>query len=61
MAAACSAGERSGIAAGSTLRLLPALERLYGRFARWRFRRRCAESACGVPAGIPAGGGRRDS
>ena len=28
------------------LRLLPLLERFYSRFARWRFRQRCAQGAC---------------
>ena len=32
------------------LGLLPLLERLYGRFARWRFQRRCQEGFCTVPA-----------
>ena len=44
-----------------SLRLSPVLERLYGRFARWRFRQRCAEGACGISADIPAGDRRRDS
>lgn len=48
-----------------SLRLLPVLERLYGRFTRWRLRQRCAEGACGmsadIPADIPAGDRRRDS
>jgi len=29
------------------LHLIPLLEWGYGRFARWHFRRRCGESACG--------------
>jgi predicted DCC family thiol-disulfide oxidoreductase YuxK len=31
--------------------VLPCLDRLYGRFARWRFRRRCAEGVCALPPG----------
>jgi predicted DCC family thiol-disulfide oxidoreductase YuxK len=31
-----------------TLRLLPLLDLAYRRFADWRFRRRCADGACGL-------------
>jgi predicted DCC family thiol-disulfide oxidoreductase YuxK len=44
-----------------SLRLLPVLERLYSRFARWRFRQRCAEGACRLPAGVATGDRRHDS
>ena len=30
--------------------LLPPLERLYSRFARWRLQRRCREGVCAMPA-----------
>lgn len=30
------------------LRLLPLLRRLYGPFARWHYRRRCAAGVCGL-------------
>ena len=38
------------------LGLLPLLERLYSRFARWRFQRRCREGVCAVPAEAIKGG-----
>lgn len=31
------------------LNLLPLLERLYNRFARWRFQRRCRDGVCALP------------
>ncbi|HYQ91808.1 MAG TPA: DCC1-like thiol-disulfide oxidoreductase family protein, partial [Candidatus Competibacteraceae bacterium] len=31
------------------LNLLPPLERLYNRFARWRFQRRCWDGVCALP------------
>ena len=37
------------------LGLLPLLERLYSRFAHWRFQRRCREGICTVPAATNKG------
>jgi succinate dehydrogenase/fumarate reductase-like Fe-S protein len=35
--------------------LLPLLDSAYGRFARWRFQRRCREGVCAVSAAAVKG------
>lgn len=36
-----------------TLGLVPLLDRLYTRFARWRLRRRCDSETCASPTTVP--------